>query len=170
MKQGKEKKRFFTIPQAISLVAVGVLIGHLLVYLSHHSLFQVPEKVSQESKSILAPAPFYSRAVYACSAYCYAPPEKVPEVKKQVGGRALRPSGITRLADLPKKIKNPNAIRISLTEAPPILAEVKMVNGRPTCAKKNDKGHKSDKYKHVHIDQQCCLDPDEIPNPRCLYL
>jgi hypothetical protein len=45
----------------------------------------------------------------------------------------------------------------------------KIVNGKLVCAKKNDKPHKSDKNKPRHLDLECCLDPDETPNPWCTY-
>jgi hypothetical protein len=41
--------------------------------------------------------------------------------------------------------------------------------GRRVCNKKNDKPGKSDKNKGKHMDMECCLDPDEIPNPNCYY-
>ncbi|NTW89551.1 MAG: hypothetical protein HGB37_01380 [Candidatus Moranbacteria bacterium] len=45
----------------------------------------------------------------------------------------------------------------------------KKVNGRLVCAKKNDHPEKSKKNKKKHMDMECCLDPDEIPNPHCYY-
>jgi len=39
---------------------------------------------------------------------------------------------------------------------------------KATCAKKNHKGKKS-KTKSRHMDEDCCIDPDESPNPRCQY-
>jgi hypothetical protein len=41
--------------------------------------------------------------------------------------------------------------------------------GRLVCAKKNDKPSKSKKTKNKHLDMECCLDPDEYPNPHCYY-
>lgn len=41
--------------------------------------------------------------------------------------------------------------------------------GRKVCAKKNDKPRKSKKNKKKHMDMECCLDPDEYPNPHCYY-
>jgi len=41
--------------------------------------------------------------------------------------------------------------------------------GRLVCAKKNDKPGKSKKGKDHHLDMECCLDPDEDPNPWCYY-
>lgn len=41
--------------------------------------------------------------------------------------------------------------------------------GRKVCAMKNDKPSKSKIHKKVHMDMECCLDPDEIPNPHCYY-
>lgn len=51
----------------------------------------------------------------------------------------------------------------------PMPASFKVVNGRLVCDKKNDKPSRSDKTKHRHLDMECCLDPDEYPNPHCYY-
>jgi hypothetical protein len=44
-----------------------------------------------------------------------------------------------------------------------------VVNGRLVCAKKNDHPSKSKQNKGRHLDMECCLDPDEYPNPWCYY-
>jgi hypothetical protein len=44
-----------------------------------------------------------------------------------------------------------------------------VVNGRLVCAKKNDHPSKSNQHKGKHLDMECCLDPDEYPNPWCYY-
>lgn len=41
--------------------------------------------------------------------------------------------------------------------------------GRKVCNKKNDHPGKSKQNKGKHMDMECCLDPDEIPNPHCFY-
>lgn len=43
--------------------------------------------------------------------------------------------------------------------------------GRKVCEKKNDKPGKSKENNKgkIHMDMECCLDPDEIPNPHCYY-
>jgi hypothetical protein len=41
--------------------------------------------------------------------------------------------------------------------------------GRRVCNKKNDKPAKSNQHKGKHMDMECCLDPDEYPNPWCYY-
>jgi len=41
--------------------------------------------------------------------------------------------------------------------------------GRKICAKDDDKPSKSKKDKGKHLDMECCLDPDEYPNPHCYY-
>lgn len=41
--------------------------------------------------------------------------------------------------------------------------------GRRVCSTKNDKPAKSNKGKGKHMDMECCLDPDEYPNPHCYY-
>jgi hypothetical protein len=41
--------------------------------------------------------------------------------------------------------------------------------GRQTCAKERDKPSKSRRHKGRNMDMECCLDPDEYPNPWCHY-
>ena len=54
-----------------------------------------------------------------------------------------------------------------ITARKPVSA--KIVGGKLVCAKKNDKPGKSKKGKGKHLDLECCLDPDEYPNPWCTY-
>lgn len=55
-----------------------------------------------------------------------------------------------------------------ITAPRPVSAKV--VGGRLVCAKKNDKPSKSKNgNKPGHLDLECCLDPDETPNPWCSY-
>lgn len=51
----------------------------------------------------------------------------------------------------------------------PLPVSFKIVDGKRVCAKKNDKPKKSKKTKKKHLDMECCLDPDEYPNPHCHY-
>ncbi|MFA6183668.1 MAG: hypothetical protein WC682_01035 [Parcubacteria group bacterium] len=51
----------------------------------------------------------------------------------------------------------------------PMPYSYKKVDGKRVCAKKNDHPSKSDKNKGKHLDMECCLDPDEYPNPNCYY-
>jgi len=50
-------------------------------------------------------------------------------------------------------------------KAPPHRTLVKL----GTCRHKNDHPRKSKTKKHRHMDEDCCMDPDEWPNPRCQY-
>ena len=47
----------------------------------------------------------------------------------------------------------------------------KIVNGKYVCKKKHDYVGKSKKKNkgYIHLDLECCLDPDEYPNPWCTY-
>ena len=47
----------------------------------------------------------------------------------------------------------------------------KVVNGRYVCKKKKDYVGKSKNNNkgYLHLDLECCLDPDEYPNPWCTY-
>ncbi len=42
-------------------------------------------------------------------------------------------------------------------------------DGRRICKDENDKPRKSKKNPRGHMDMECCLDPDEVPNPHCYY-
>lgn len=64
----------------------------------------------------------------------------------------------------PKKI-----IIKTLGVSGPILSETRIVNGKNVCKDINDKPKKSKKTKKIHVDAECCLDPDEIPNSNCYY-
>ena len=63
----------------------------------------------------------------------------------------------------PKPKPNP------IINAPRPVSYKKDSLGRLVCAKKNDKPSKSKKDKKKHLDMECCLDPDEYPNPHCYY-
>lgn len=55
-----------------------------------------------------------------------------------------------------------------ITARKPISAKIS--GGRLVCAKKNDHPSKSrNGNKKGHLDLECCLDPDETPNPWCTY-
>ena len=45
----------------------------------------------------------------------------------------------------------------------------KRSGGRLVCSNKNDHPSKSKQNKGKHLDMECCLDPDEYPNPHCYY-
>jgi len=53
----------------------------------------------------------------------------------------------------------------------PKPATYKTVDGKKVCEKKNDHPTKSkvNNKGKIHMDMECCLDPDEFPNPWCTY-
>ncbi len=53
----------------------------------------------------------------------------------------------------------------------PKPVSAKRKNGQWVCAKKHDHPHKSrvNNKGKTHLDMECCLDPDEYPNPWCTY-
>lgn len=53
--------------------------------------------------------------------------------------------------------------------APKPVAKTRNVGGKRMCAHKSDKPRKSKTNKKKHMDMECCLDPDEYPNPWCTY-
>lgn len=79
------------------------------------------------------------------------------------------------LSDYPefeKIAKQINLIKIVRPKPKPKAPKphgAKKVNGKYVCAKKNDKPTVSKKNPKGHMDMQCCLDPDEVPNPWCTY-
>jgi len=66
-------------------------------------------------------------------------------------------------------IVRPKPVPVKPRITAPRPVSYKTVGGRLVCAKKNDKPSKSDKNKGKHLDMECCLDPDEYPNPHCTY-
>ena len=114
----------------------------------------------------------FSHVAPVCRAICNHPPEKEVVIPKKVVKRVITTNqpGTVRLADIKEKPKNPNSIRISLVDAPVITAKTSRgPNGKLVGHCKGDKTRKSKKNSKGHVDTQCCLDPDEIPNPRCAY-
>ena len=64
-----------------------------------------------------------------------------------------------------KRSKPSTTVKISA----PKPVSYKTANGLKVCAKKNDHPGKSKQDKGRHLDMECCLDPDEYPNPHCYY-
>lgn len=60
------------------------------------------------------------------------------------------------------------AVEPKITAPQPVSYKVDE-KGRLVCAKKKDKPSKSKQCKKKHLDMECCLDPDEYPNPHCYY-
>lgn len=57
----------------------------------------------------------------------------------------------------------------AVANAPKPVSYKKDSLGRRVCAKDHDKPAKSKTHKKKHLDMECCLDPDEYPNPHCYY-
>jgi hypothetical protein len=66
-------------------------------------------------------------------------------------------------------IKRTKPVPVAPKITAPLPVSAVRVNGRLVCAKKNDHPGKSKKGKGKHLDMECCLDPDEYPNPHCHY-
>jgi hypothetical protein len=116
---------------------------------------------------------FILPSTLSCRAVTWRYQEKLPKPprapKKIVPPAPKGP--VNAYSGVPANVKNPNSVRIPLSAAPPILSDTKTVNGKKVCKHGHDKPVKSKKNHKgkIHIDEQCCLDPDEIPNPRCYY-
>lgn len=169
-----------TLKQILISLLLGICFGFLLMFaddfLSWPRLFKeknFPEKKQETNLEATAPRKniaLCSRLVASLPATFGYRGESLREEseRKLLAWRAAQRKSVPQTAVIPKNPKNPNAIRISLAQAPS-LASAKIVNGRYVCAHKKDKPRMSRKYDEVHVDRQCCLDPDEIPNPRCDY-
>lgn len=69
------------------------------------------------------------------------------------------------------EIKRPKLVPVKpkINAPSPLAATKKDSQGRMVCAKKKDHPKKSKQNKKKHLDMECCLDPDEYPNPHCYY-
>lgn len=86
--------------------------------------------------------------------------EKIKEDEKEVLEKAEKKPVVNRV---------PSTISIyGLVFEPPV--QYKRDNlGRMVCIHDDDKPKISNQDKPVHKDMECCLDPDEFPNPYCHY-
>lgn len=87
---------------------------------------------------------------------------------------AIMPAAVTALFTalvslMPLAASAKDPVTPSLGDAPPPNMYKTDDSGRKVCSKKNDKPSKSKQKKGIHLDMECCLDPDEIPNPHCYY-
>lgn len=86
--------------------------------------------------------------------------EKIEEEKIEV---------LEKIEKKPAVKKVPTTISIyGLVFEPPVQYKRDSL-GRMVCIHENDKPKISNKNKPVHKDMECCLDPDEFPNPYCHY-
>lgn len=69
-----------------------------------------------------------------------------------------------RIVDMAKPV-----VRNKIITAPMPRSYEKDSLGRLVCGKRNDHPQKSDQGKGKHMDMECCMDPDEYPNPHCYY-
>ncbi len=120
------------------------------------------------STSLCRPANFRSLGKSAAQMEAERQAARIARAKAEAERRAN--AWPTEFVKITKNMKNPNKVKIPFAQAPGISADTREENGRRVCEHKKDKGNKSkQKGKDVHIDKECCLDPDEIPNPRCYY-
>ena len=101
----------------------------------------------------------------------------IPQGGKSYSGYDGRRKVAETLPEFRKMLNTFNFIQIAAKKttvvkritAPKPQAKTKNVGGKRVCAKKNDKPRKSKQHKKKHMDMECCLDPDEYPNPWCTY-
>lgn len=111
----------------------------------------VEDSSEQEIKQEIQKTENENKPEEACIGEASNPFDVVIETKKEV--KELEP--VIRKP----KITAPKPAAITKTDG----------SGRQTCAKKHDKPSKSKNHKGINIDMECCLDPDEYPNPWCYY-
>lgn len=71
---------------------------------------------------------------------------------------------------IPEKEKpKPSAPKEPKVAPKPATQPKRALVHKASCAHKNDHPRKSKTKKHRHMDEDCCMDPDEWPNPRCQY-
>lgn len=141
--------------------------------LSRHGNFPLEEVNILSDNKCFNPALFYgfSRGQYA---YNIIPmnkdEEKINIAKEDVLQNFPEFFSVAANFNL-TEIKIAQAVRrIPIITAPKPTAPTKMgPGGKRVCAKKGDDPSKSDQNKKKHMDMECCLDPDEIPNPHCYY-
>jgi len=108
--------------------------------------------------------------------YTYNIVPKIGNIENPIGG-GMKPGiisafpkffEITSTIVLPeeeKKIVEEDDKPAVVKKAPPR----RVLKSMGSCRHKNDKPRKSKTKKHRHMDEDCCMDPDEWPNPRCQY-
>lgn len=162
----------------LGLALLGCILGFLLFTFEKDLRYHfIPRSSKIISQDVVAPQVRKERPL-ACRELAFCQPATFgfqgktheEEAKEQALLRRRLAARAAAQAHVPilKNAKNPNSIRIPLSQAPP-LTSAKKVNGKWVCAHRKDKPRKSKQDKEVHIDRQCCLDPDEVPNPRCSY-
>lgn len=169
-------------PELLVSIAIGTAFGLFLVASKEsvptpRSVMDQDQPVS-ESTSDDETLPDLSATVSyegenRCRWYRITPPAPVPPTQPKLDSsktltRQTSPGPYYRKYVPIPKGQSPNGIRLARSQAP-LPVSAKKVDGRYVCAKKHDRGQKSDKNKRGHIDRECCLDPDEVPNPHCTY-
>lgn len=118
------------------------------------------------------PALFYAFA-YGQYAYNILPVSKDEEKKQSTKEDILAnfPEFFSAAASFNLvEIKRTQATRMPVITAPKPTAKTKAgPGGKRVCAKKGDDPSRSNTHSKKHMDMECCLDPDEIPNPHCYY-
>lgn len=115
-----------------------------------------------------------SRDTEACDPAVRLPDEVSSESTAALSshdGEVFSGSSLERVPSVPKATALPTRRGIvaqKRKDIPP-LRIYKTVDGKRVCAKKDDHPSGSERYKKLHYDQECCLDPDEIPHPECYY-
>ncbi len=90
----------------------------------------------------------------------------------QVKAASNKPEEVTKVVEKNDNITQQNEYKIAESEvitAPMPRTYKEDTLGRLVCDKENDHPKKSDQGKGRHMDMECCMDPDEYPNPHCYY-
>lgn len=131
----------------------------------------LPEEIYISSENnCFVPALFYA---FASGNYAY---NVVPIGQKTEEAADIKDDIINNFPEFFSVTSNFNIIEIQRPKPVPKITAPKPIaktkagpGGLRVCAKKGDDPSRSDTHSKKHMDMECCLDPDEIPNPHCYY-
>jgi hypothetical protein len=167
--------------ELLASLLIGTVLGSVMVLSSRQEKASPPELtlMVRSAPACVSPVGYVGAVSYQEKIGCYTYEEAVfhfqPRVRTVRFGDSPRavprrePAGPYYRKYVPlAKGQSPNSVLLARSQSP-LPVSAKKSGGRYVCAKKSDSGQKSDQNKRAHIDRQCCLDPDEVPNPHCSY-
>ena len=90
-------------------------------------------------------------------------------VTDEVTPETVKASASFKFKSVDPIVAKPKSVSTKSRISAPKPVSFAVAGGRMVCAKKNDHPGKSKQGKGKHMDMECCLDPDEYPNPHCYY-
>lgn len=138
--------------------------------LSHDSNYPAEEINISSDNSCFYPALFYA---FAYGQYGY---NIIPVSKDLEKTHSTKEELLVGFPEFFSVASNFNLVDIKRKKVVPVITAPKPSaptkrgpGGKRVCAKKGDDPSRSDNTKKKHLDMECCLDPNEIPNPHCYY-